>query len=134
MNIVQRLIYKHGTNNPLKIAGFVGINVCFEDLGNNIWGYYTKLFRIPQIHINNRLGEVETVFAAGHELGHHYIHPNINTPFLKRSTLYSVQKIEREANHFAIRLMIGVDIPAPGESAESFLYRCGIPKKFHEFY
>ncbi|WP_375104101.1 ImmA/IrrE family metallo-endopeptidase [Paenibacillus sp. RS8] len=134
MDIVQRLIRTHETNNPLKLAELTGITLYFEDLGENIWGYYTKLHRIPQIHLNNRLDSPKILFAAGHELGHHFIHPHINTPFLKKNTLFSLDKIEREAHSFSVRLMVALEVPLTNETREGFLNRCGVPMEFHQFY
>ncbi|MEK5419424.1 ImmA/IrrE family metallo-endopeptidase [Paenibacillus sp. FSL L8-0708] len=134
MDIVQRLIRTHETNNPLKLAELTGITLYFEDLGENIWGYYTKLHRIPQIHLNNRLSSPKIIFAAGHELGHHFIHPHINTPFLKKNTLFSLNKIEREAHNFSVRLMVSLEVPLTCETREEFLIRCGVPVEFHQFY
>lgn len=134
MDIVQRLISTHETNNPLKLAELTGITLYFEDLGENIWGYYTKLHRIPQIHLNNRLSNSKILFAAGHELGHHFIHPHINTPFLKKNTLFSLSKIEREAHNFSVRLMVASEVPLTNETRESFLGRCGVPIEFQQFY
>ncbi|MEK4882673.1 MULTISPECIES: ImmA/IrrE family metallo-endopeptidase [Paenibacillus] len=134
MDIVQKIIKIHGTNNPLKIAALLGIKIYYEDLGNNIWGYYVKLSRIPQIHINERLDDSLILFAVSHELGHHFLHPGINTPFLRKNTLYSVDKIEREAHSFAVSLLIGKEGPEIWETSYQFLNRCGIPELFHEFY
>ncbi|MCM3455998.1 hypothetical protein M3685_18960 [Heyndrickxia oleronia] len=33
------------------------------------------------------------------------MHPEVNTPFLKKSTFYSADKKEKEANIFAIELL-----------------------------
>jgi len=131
---IQQLIKTHGTNDPFRIATQSKIVVLFEELGKNIWGYYTCINRIPSIHINNRLDEFGTKFAIAHEFGHHIFHPGINTPFLRKNTLFSIDKIEREANHFAIKLMVGNNQPEYGETKQCFLLRCGIPEEFHVFY
>lgn len=49
-------------------------------------------------------------FVCAHELGHALLHPGINTPFLKASTLFSVNKLEREANEFAVELLLPDDL------------------------
>lgn len=131
---IQRLIKTHGTNDPFRIATQSNIMVLFEELGKNIWGYYACINRIPSIHINNRLDEFGTKFAIAHEFGHHKLHPGVNTPFLRKNTLFSIDKIEREANHFAIKLMVGNTLPEYGETKRCFLLRCGIPEEFHVFY
>lgn len=131
---IQRLIKTHGTNDPLRIATESKITVLFEELGKNIWGYYACINRIPSIHINNRLDEFQTIFAIAHELGHHKMHPGINTPFLRKNTLFSIDRFEREANKFAVKLIVGNNKPECDETKQCFLLRCGIPEEFHVFY
>lgn len=130
----RELILTHGTNSPLEIASQRNIMVLFEDLGKSTWGYFSRINRIPSIHINNRLSEEYALFTGAHELGHGVLHPGINTPFLRGNTLFSVEKIERQANKFAIHLLIGQNEPERGETKQSFLCRCGIPEMFHQFY
>ena len=48
-------------------------------------------------------------FTCAHELGHSVLHPNANTPFFKAHTLFSVSKMETEANRFMICLTISDD-------------------------
>ncbi|AHD04676.1 ImmA/IrrE family metallo-endopeptidase [Paenibacillus larvae] len=132
--IAQKIIQTHGTNDPLRIAEEKNIKVLFEDLGENIWGYYTCLYRTPSVHVNNRLNDFEARFSIAHELSHHILHQGINTPFLKKNTLFSIDKIEREANELALYILIGNNKPEYGETKECFLFRCGIPEEFHVFY
>ncbi|WP_110933294.1 ImmA/IrrE family metallo-endopeptidase [Paenibacillus bouchesdurhonensis] len=130
----KRLIKAHGTNNPARIASELKLVVLYEDLGDNIWGYYTCIKRIPVIHVNNRLKGFAAIFALAHELAHHFLHQGINTPFLRRNTLFSVDRIEREANRFALHLLTGDTEPEQEETKCHFLKRCGIPEEFHVFY
>ena len=46
------------------------------------------------------------LFTCAHELGHALLHPNSNTKFLRHNTLLSIDKLEREANCFAIELLV----------------------------
>ncbi|MDF3004813.1 MAG: ImmA/IrrE family metallo-endopeptidase [Oscillospiraceae bacterium] len=48
-------------------------------------------------------------FTAAHELGHAVLHPKSNTPFLREHTLFSVNKLETEANRFAVSLLYSDD-------------------------
>lgn len=108
MDIKQKAISlanKYETINPLEIAECMGIQIIKEDLGG-IYGFYSKCFRIKQIHINHSLPEHLQLFTAGHELGHAILHPNTNTPFLRKHTYFSVDRLESEANKFAIELII----------------------------
>ena len=87
----------------------MGILLTFEPLGT-LNGYYTKKYRIKHIHINERLSEPEQRFACAHELGHALLHPDSNTPFLTQNTYLSVDKLESEANKFAVEFLIPDDI------------------------
>lgn len=134
MDIVFDLIKKYGTNNAFTLSERAGIDVCIEDLGKNVWGYYARFNRVPQIHINIRLDDNQKLFAAGHELGHKFLHPSLNTPFLRKNTLFCVDKLEREANQFSIQLLIGHSSPFEGETTYEFLLRCGLPYELHSLY
>ena len=103
--IAEKLIKKFHTNCPFQLAREMGVVILFERLGNTL-GYFNKYKRIRIIHINQELSEADQQFACAHELGHSVLHPAVNTPFLKRNTLFSISKIEREANEFAIELLL----------------------------
>lgn len=107
--IVENLIRKHKTNCPFALAKALDINVVYENLGETM-GYFTNDYRIKFIHINQRLTQDEPKFTCAHELAHAVLHPNVNTPFLKRHTLFSTDKIERQANTFAVELLLPDDL------------------------
>lgn len=106
--IINKLVRKHGTRDPFKIAKGEGITVLYEELGT-INGYYNKVLRMKQIHINHNLSEIEKHFTCAHELGHAMLHKDQNTNFLLSSTLMSVEKLEREADEFALDLLVSSD-------------------------
>lgn len=111
MNIketVQHLVRKHNTNDPFLLCNDLGIMVTFEPLGS-ILGYYNINFRIQSIHLNCSADESLYPFICAHELGHAILHPKISTPFLKANTFFSIDKIERQANTFAVELLLPDD-------------------------
>jgi Zn-dependent peptidase ImmA (M78 family) len=124
---VQKLVKKHGTNNPFEIASQKGIVLVYEQLGN-IWGYHHTFKRIKIIHINDDLDEPMKRFVCAHELGHAVLHPDLSTSFLRKRTLFSMDKVEREANTFAIRLLLYDDEIMEGETIEQCFRRNGIPE------
>lgn len=91
------------------MANALNITVFYEDLGS-INGYYNKPLRMKQIHINQSLDEKDAEFTCAHELGHAILHPNASTPFLRSKTFLSVDKLEIEANTFAVNLLIPDEI------------------------
>ena len=100
---------KYGTNNPFDIAKYLGIKVIFEPLGS-ISGYYNKQLRMKQIHINHDLSDHDQLFTCAHELGHAIMHPDANTPFLRKRTGLLVSKMEIEADKFATELLIDDEV------------------------
>ena len=105
---VNKLKKKYKTNNPFEIAEMKNIIVIFESLGT-INGYYNKYARQKFIHINQDLDEVSQYVTCGHELGHAILHPGSNTPFFKKNTFYSINKLERQANQFAAYLLCDIN-------------------------
>lgn len=105
---VRSLVSENGTFSPFEIAENKGIVIQMEPLGT-IRGYYSKALRTKFIHINCDLDEYQQKFTCAHELGHALMHPDLSTPFLRESTLFSVDKLEVEANRFAACLCYPAD-------------------------
>lgn len=126
--IVDHLIKKHGTSNPYKLAEFLGILVVFEPLGT-IYGYYSRTNRTKVIHINENATEGQKSFICCHELGHAILHPNSNARFLKKNTLFTTDKIELEANYFAVQLLFSKNFFEEQVSIQEAVELYGIPKK-----
>lgn len=104
-SIVERTVKKYKTRSPYELADLMGISIYKSELGT-IRGYYSKKFRIKQIVLNCNLSEKDERFVLAHELGHAIMHENLNTPFLMENTLLSKNKFEKEANTFAIELLV----------------------------
>lgn len=102
---VTNLIKRYNTNDPFILCKALDIVVKYENLGN-IFGYCDTHFRMRTIHINDNVPEHLQAFVCAHELGHTLLHKDVNTPFLSHNTLFSVDKIERQANTFAVELLL----------------------------
>jgi Zn-dependent peptidase ImmA (M78 family) len=102
---VERLIKQHHSNNPFAIADSMNVIVIYSNMKNTL-GFFSKYKRCKFIHLSNAIPEELQTFVCAHELGHAILHPKLNTPFLKRNTLFSVDKVEREANAFAVELLL----------------------------
>ncbi|MFP7483350.1 ImmA/IrrE family metallo-endopeptidase [Priestia filamentosa] len=107
---VMDLTNQHQSLNPFKIADNLKINVLLLNLHYEIQGFYRYEQRNKYIVINNNLSEVEQRFVCAHELGHAVLHPRSNTPFLRDSTFFSVDRLEVEANTFAVELLLPDDL------------------------
>lgn len=106
---VQQLIRRAHSNDPFYIAKQLNINILYHDLGETL-GYCLRFKRSKFIILNISMGEDLLPFVCAHELGHTILHKGINTPFLKSNTLFSVEKIERQANTFAVELLLPDDL------------------------
>lgn len=104
-DLVVKLIKKHKTNNPFILAKKLNIIIIYADLKSRL-GYFNYYKRTKFIFLNNHIPKNLENFVCAHELGHALRHPTINTPFLKEHTLFSTDKIEREASTFAVELLL----------------------------
>lgn len=102
---VKQLTHKHKTNNPFELAQLLNIIVMYAELGST-WGYYTTYKRSKFIIINQNISEELQSYTCAHELSHSVLHKGVSTPFLKAHTLFSIDKIERQANTFAVELLL----------------------------
>lgn len=109
-NIVQDLIKKHQTNDPFVIAREKNIQVIQRDLHKDIYGFYRCVRRNKFIFINTNLNESQKIYTCGHEIGHSTCHSDVNTPFMRSNTYFSIDKIEHQANRFAVELLITDDL------------------------
>lgn len=109
-NIAVKLMKKYNTNDPFVIAEHKNINVIFWHLHKEVAGFYKYIRRNRFIFLNKSLPEQLSYFVCSHELGHALQHPRISTPFIKNKTLFSVDRIEVEANKFAVELLMPDDL------------------------
>ncbi|SFA47760.1 protein of unknown function [Parageobacillus thermantarcticus] len=119
--VVRQIIKKHKSNDPFRIAKEKNIIVLFAELGNT-FGFYSSYKRVQFIHINNQLEETIQRFVCAHELGHAVLHPRANTPFLRANTLFSVEKLEVEANTFAVELLLPDDVITQYQGTDLTIY------------
>lgn len=131
--IVNKLIKENNTNDPFEIAHKKGINIIFKPF-KQIYGFYSCYKRYQFIYINQNLSSQEQKFVCAHELAHAILHRNINTPFLKKYTLFSTDKIEKEANTFAVELLMPDHFLYQFKNENTSIYEAaqiyGVPKEF----
>ena len=114
--LVSKLCKKYDTRDPFEIARQRDVIVLRESLGG-IHGYYAKTHKHKVIHINQALNPQQQIFTCGHELAHSIIHPDTNTPFLRAATMFSVDKLEIQANRFSLEMVYS------DEELQPFLFR-----------
>ncbi|KXZ15328.1 hypothetical protein AXI59_02180 [Bacillus nakamurai] len=103
---VNKLISKYKTSNPFELASYLNVNVIPWNLHHEIQGFYKYDRRNKYIVINSNLNSSQKIFVCAHELGHSQLHPHSNTPFMRKRTFFSIDKIEIEANTFAVELLL----------------------------
>jgi Zn-dependent peptidase ImmA (M78 family) len=131
--IVKKLVKSCKTNDPYEIAAQKNINVIQWNLHHEIMGFYKYIRRNKFIFINSNLDEDIKKFVCAHELGHSQLHHRVNTPFLKQSTYFSIDKIEVEANFFAVRLLLCDEDFQYYETKHQLLREHGIPLEMERF-
>lgn len=109
---VNYITKKFYTTNPTELCQSFGIELLkdylqpIKDYLQPIKGYYTKSNRIKIITIDYDLDEKEKDIVISHELGHALLHKDISTTFFHKFTKFSTDKIENEANIFAMYLTL----------------------------
>ncbi|WP_419882756.1 ImmA/IrrE family metallo-endopeptidase [Peribacillus sp. B-H-3] len=135
-NVVIKLGQKHKTTDPFELASLLSIEVVPWDLHKEIRGFYKYDKRNKFIFINSNLNWEIQRFVCAHELGHALLHPRSNTPFYREKTLFSIEKIEVEANSFAVELLMPDEILTgfnhTNLSLDEIGEICGIPKGFSQ--
>ncbi|MEC1369397.1 ImmA/IrrE family metallo-endopeptidase [Bacillus velezensis] len=101
----ERVIHEHGTNNVYQICENLRIVVLKEDLGciNGFLQYY-KERETYLIHVNKNSVHPNLIIA--HELGHYYLHKNLNSFQMENCSLILGNKLEIQANAFATELLL----------------------------
>lgn len=138
-SIAQDIAKKYSTTDPFRIAKERHIIVNYVPLGQAM-GYHCYAYRQHFIILNQELTDFWARFVCAHELGHIILHPRVNTAFLLHSTLFSVDKLERQANTFAICLLTAARSPSDfsdGLTVCECAATYGIPREFEqmiEFY
>lgn len=102
---VDKIVAKHGTNDPKVILDNKGIKVIFQSLGGK-FAHKTTFKRTTIITLDNNLSEYEERYILAHELGHVVLHKGQSTTFYRSYGYGNIPKIEREANEFATLLLL----------------------------
>ena len=104
-HIAEQLCRKYKTRNPYELVRALGIMLQYGEKMDNVRGFYLYANRIKLICLGNNLPDYIERFVLSHEIGHAILHRRSSTPF-SQSTFYSIDKLEIEANKFAVELVI----------------------------
>jgi Zn-dependent peptidase ImmA (M78 family) len=134
LDITKKLISRFRSNDPFLIAQELNIEVRFADLGASTRGLYVRKLRRRCIFIHERLDEYWQRFVCAHELGHDRLHPGFSRFWLDEHTFFNPGKFERQANQFAVHLLLGGALPTEDQTVQDLFSSYGIPKEMLEFY
>ena len=112
MNIKQlaeSLANKYLTRNPFEIIKDMNVILVVTPLVE-IRGFYQYLQRNHIIYIDESLPSHDQMFVCAHELGHMLLHKKANTVFMDTKTCFNTNRYEKEANKFAVELLIPNEI------------------------
>ena len=102
--LVSYYTKKLNTRNPFEIADALNILYQFGRIGCD--GCYMFLKNHRYIFLNQDLSEHDMNLVMAHELGHAILHRKQNCYFIRSKTLLLNSKTEREANKFAVELLV----------------------------
>ena len=114
-DIVDRLVSKHGTRDPFLLAKSTNRIVLNVPL-IGFRGFYQYIHRCHIIYVAEGLTEFERAFVCAHELGHSFLHADLNAAFIDGRTHFTKARYEHEADRFAIDLIM------PNERFSELMY------------
>lgn len=131
--LILSLTKRYKTNCPFTIAKNLNINIVYEDLGQNTRGFYYRTLRRRYICIHKDLPEEWQRFVCAHELGHDRLHKGIGRFFIDEKSFFMPGKYERQANEFAVMLLLSGTNIDEGETLDNLLKRTGVPCEMKEY-
>jgi Zn-dependent peptidase ImmA (M78 family) len=101
------LVKTYETNDPFKIAQYLGIDLKYKQL-QNLKGFYTYILRNKYIVINNSINEVSARTVCAHEIGHDRFHRGLGINMFQEELCVSLKTStpEIEANYFAAEFLM----------------------------
>ncbi len=97
------------SRNPFEIIRGLNVILLFVPLIDTR-AFYQYFQRNNIIYIDENLPKSEQMFECAHEMGHMFLHKNINTIFMDSRTMLNTNRYEKEADIFAMDLLVSDDI------------------------
>ena len=128
---VIKLMRRCNSNNPFTIVRALDIILIYCHLVD-LNGFYQYHKRNHIIYLSEDLDEVTARFVLAHELGHMQLHRNLNTVFMDTRTYNPHSRFERQANTFAVELLLPDDLlrEYPDCSIYQLAQSVGVPEEF----
>lgn len=104
----DKLAKKFRTRNPFEIIQGLNVILVFAPLIDTR-AFYQYFQRNNIIYIDENLSDMEKRFECAHEMGHMFLHKKSNAIFMDSRTLLNTNQYEKEADTFAMDLLIGDD-------------------------
>ncbi|AOY76780.1 ImmA/IrrE family metallo-endopeptidase [Clostridium formicaceticum] len=108
--LAAKLAKKYKTRDPFELASCLNIHVKLWPLNKDINGLYQKCQRNKFIYINKKLSYRQQMIVLAHEIGHAVLYKGLNVCFLEANTFFVKNKLETEANRFAVELLLSNEI------------------------
>lgn len=105
----DELARRFQTRNPFEIIQGLNAILLFVPLIDTR-AFYQYFQRNNIIYIDENLSKPEQMFECAHEMGHMFLHKNANTIFMDSRTMLNTNRYEKEADTFAMDLLIDDDI------------------------
>ena len=107
--LTDSLVRKYRTRDPFEIIRGMNVILVFAPLIDTR-AFYQYFQRNNIIYIDNSLSRHEQAFECAHEMGHMLMHKKMNTIFMDTRTGFNTDRLENEADTFAMNLLIGDDV------------------------
>lgn len=104
--LAEEIYKKYGTADPFSLCDELSINTFRLKMPDRTNGLYYHIKGKKIILINDALSPAKARFTAAHELGHALLHPDSNSFFLKSKTAFEIGRFERQADFFAVCLLV----------------------------
>ena len=126
-----KLMRRCNSNNPFTIARALDIILIYCHL-IDLNGFYQYHKRNHIIYLSEELEEYAARFVLAHELGHMQMHRSMNTVFMDTKTFNPHSRFERQANTFAVELLLPDDLlrEYPDCSIYQLAASFGVPSEF----
>lgn len=111
----DELARKFQTRNPFEIIRGLNVILLFVPLIDTR-AFYQYFKRNNIIYIDENLPRHEQMFECAHEMGHMFLHKKANAIFMDTRTGFNTSRFEKEADTFAIDLLVVDDILAEYQS------------------